>query len=146
MKTFLRILQFARPVEKYAIPYFFCVVLHALFNTMNFALLIPILTTLFDGASMQTIVTTLPEFSLSTDYLQNAVKFLIYKQFGAVYSIHDVLVFISAIVITSVLLSNAFRFAAQKIGVTLKVPPFSPLNHMSRTYSEKPLYSLRKYS
>ena len=37
MKTFLRILQFARPVEKYAIPYFFCVVLHAVFNTMNFA-------------------------------------------------------------------------------------------------------------
>ena len=115
MKTFLRILQFARPVEKYAIPYFFCVVLHAVFNTMNFALLIPILTTLFDGASMQTIVTQLPAFSLSTDYLQDAIKFLIYKQFGTTYSVHDVLVFISTIVIASVLLSNTFRFAAQKI-------------------------------
>ena len=47
-KTYLRLLGFAKPIEKYAIPYFFYDAFYALFNTINFVLIIPILTTLFD--------------------------------------------------------------------------------------------------
>lgn len=115
MKTFLRIFHYARPVEKYAIPYFFCVVLHAIFNTLTFTLIIPVLTTLFDSEAMKTPVTAFPDLKLSTEYLENVIKFFIYKQFGANYSIKDVLVFLSFVIVATVLLSNAFRFLSQKI-------------------------------
>lgn len=115
MKTFFRIFTFARPVEKYAIPYLFCVVLHAAFNTLTFTLIMPVLTTLFNGEAMRQAVTVMPEFQLSTEYLENIIKYFIYLQFGSSYSLQDVLVFLSVIVVSAVLLSNLFRFAAQKI-------------------------------
>ncbi|MEG0500352.1 MAG: ABC transporter ATP-binding protein, partial [Rikenellaceae bacterium] len=66
MKLFFRIFKFASPVGKYAIPYFFCVLIYAFFNTFNFVLIIPILQTLFDGIDPQTLPTVVPEFELST--------------------------------------------------------------------------------
>lgn len=115
MNTFFRIFHYSRPVEKYAIPYFFCVILHAIFNTLTFTLIIPVLTTLFDGAAMKVAVTEMPSFAFSTAYFENIIKYLIYKQFGSGYSIKDVLVFLSFFVVGSVMLSNIFRFASQKI-------------------------------
>ncbi|MFI3267584.1 MAG: ABC transporter ATP-binding protein [Rikenellaceae bacterium] len=115
MKTLLRIFHYARPVEKYAIPYFICVILHAIFNTLTFSLIIPVLTTLFDGEAMKVAVTEMPQLELSTAYLENVIKFFIFKQFGSNYSIEDVLVFMSIMVVVVVLLSNVFRFASQKI-------------------------------
>lgn len=115
MKTFLRIFKFAHPVEKYAIPYFFCVILHAVFNTFTFTLIMPVLTTLFDGNAMTQAVTTMPDFAMSARYLEDVIKYFIYLQFGAVYSVMDVLEFLSIVVVATVLLSNLFRFAAQKI-------------------------------
>ena len=47
-KTYLRLLQFASPISRYAVPYFFTAALHALFNTATYALIIPILNTMFD--------------------------------------------------------------------------------------------------
>ena len=49
-KTYIRLLGFASPISKYAVPYFFYAVFYALFNTINFVLIIPILSTLFDPA------------------------------------------------------------------------------------------------
>ncbi|MFI3262756.1 MAG: ABC transporter transmembrane domain-containing protein [Rikenellaceae bacterium] len=115
MKTFLRIFHYARPVEKYAIPYFFCVILHAIFNTLTFSLIIPVLTTLFDGDAMKVAVTEMPQLELSTSCFENVLKFFIFKQFGLDYSIQDVLFFMSILVVLVVLLSNIFRFASQKI-------------------------------
>ncbi|MEG1635278.1 MAG: ABC transporter ATP-binding protein, partial [Rikenellaceae bacterium] len=115
MKTFLRIFHFAHPIAKYAIPYSIFVFIHAVFNVLNFALIIPILTTLFDGNQMQIAVTQMPSFSLSASTLQDYLKYFIFKEFGADYSIRDVLVFISKVIVASVLISNFARFAAQKI-------------------------------
>ena len=115
MKTFLRVFEFARPITKYAVPYALLIITHALFNVMNFALIIPLLTTLFDGGMMQEAVTVLPEMSLSIDTLQATIKYFIYKQFGAGYSINEVLIFISQIVVGSVLVSNLARYGAQKL-------------------------------
>ena len=48
MNTYWRLLGFAKPIEKYAVPYFFYTLFYAVFNTFNFVLIIPILDTLFD--------------------------------------------------------------------------------------------------
>ena len=47
-KTYLRLLGFARPIEKYAIPYFFYSLLYAVFNSLTFVLIVPIMNTMFD--------------------------------------------------------------------------------------------------
>ena len=43
----MRLIGFARPLRRYAIPYFIFAVLHALFNTFNYAMIVPILNTMF---------------------------------------------------------------------------------------------------
>ena len=47
MKTYWRLLGFAKPIEKYAIPYFFCTLLYAFFNVCTFTLIMPIVNSLF---------------------------------------------------------------------------------------------------
>ena len=44
-KIYMRLLGFARPIRKYAIPYFFYSLFYALFNSLTFLLIMPILKT-----------------------------------------------------------------------------------------------------
>ena len=50
MKTYFRLLSFAKPIEKFAIPYVLATILAILFNTINFTLLAPLLDTLFNAS------------------------------------------------------------------------------------------------
>ena len=47
-KTYMRLLGFVSPISKYAVPYFFYALLYALFNTLTYAMILPIMDTLFD--------------------------------------------------------------------------------------------------
>ena len=49
MKTYFRLLSFAKPIEKYAIPYIICTVITVIFGTLNLALLAPLLQVMFKG-------------------------------------------------------------------------------------------------
>lgn len=71
MKTYLRLLSFARPIGKFAIPYILTTLLAVIFGTLNLALLIPLLETLFKSGADTIQHIPLPEFSLSTDYFKN---------------------------------------------------------------------------
>lgn len=113
MNTYWRLLGFAKPLEKFAIPYFIYILIHAVFNTFNFVLIIPILNTLFDADRAQSIVTQLPDFQLSTAYLQDLINYNLYTIYGADYSVMDVLVTLAVFIVVSVLLSNLFRYFAQ---------------------------------
>ncbi|MDE5962922.1 MAG: ABC transporter ATP-binding protein, partial [Alistipes sp.] len=69
-RTYLRLLGFSRPFSKYAIPYFIYSLLYALFNSLTFLLIIPILNTMFDANnSLNQYVETLPPFELNKEYL-----------------------------------------------------------------------------
>ena len=47
IKIYMRLLGFAKPFGRYAVPYFFYAALHAVFNTCNYAMIIPILNAMF---------------------------------------------------------------------------------------------------
>lgn len=50
LKTYWRLLAFARPLSRYTVPYFFYSVLHAVFNTFTYTMIMPIVSSLFsDG-------------------------------------------------------------------------------------------------
>lgn len=121
MHTYWRLLSFARPIRRYAVPYFFYTLFYTIFYTFTFTLIQPILQTLFAGDSAATLVTTFPKFAFDTDFLQGAISFLIYKVFGADYDTMDVLIFLSVFVILTSLLSNLFRYLGQRTMEAMRV-------------------------
>jgi subfamily B ATP-binding cassette protein MsbA len=113
MKTYWKLLQFARPLEKYAIPYFFYTLLYAVFNVMNFVLVIPILNTLFDPSAQSVAVTTAPHFAMNEEFMRQMIGFVVYKLFGEGYTVMNALVVIAVFLVICALLSNLFRYLGQ---------------------------------
>ncbi len=112
MNTYWKLLRFGRPLEKYAIPYFFYTLLYAVFNVLNFTLVIPILDILF-GLSDTGLVTTAPPFEFSAEFVLQGISYLIYTLFGAEPNATSVLVFVAVLLVCSAMISNTFRYLGQ---------------------------------
>lgn len=121
MKTYWRLLGFAKPIEKYAIPYFFCTLLYAFFNVFTFVLIMPVVNALFSPKGLLQQVTQMPKFTLDTDYLNELLNYLLYRMFGTSYETMDVLVVLAVIVVIASLLSNLFRYFGQRIMENMRV-------------------------
>ena len=121
MNTYWRLLGFAKPIEKYAIPYFFYTLFYTIFYTFTFMLIMPLLNTLFVEDQLLEPVTALPSFALNTDYFRSLVNFLIYRVFGTDYSKMDVLIFLSVFIILMSFLSKLFRYLGQRVMETMRV-------------------------
>ena len=115
MKTYFRLLSFAKPIEKFALPYIFTTILSIIFNTLNLALLAPLLETLFfqNGKSKVLIPPTsswdiMAQFKY---YIQIAID--LYGTWGA-------LQIVCASIIGSGVLANIFRYLSQRIMENLR--------------------------
>lgn len=112
MKTYFRLLSFAKPIEKFAIPYIVTTLLYILFNTLNLALLAPLLDTLFNKKA------TIPATEVAkTAEVAEKSWFDIMAHFRELtdYLIHTygeqpTLKYICIIIVASVLLSNIFKY------------------------------------
>ena len=110
LKTYLRLLGFAKPISRYAVPYFFFAALHALFNTFNYAMIIPILNAMFsEGYAFQPIY-EMPALSFKGEALQLWLNYFYTIIFGVEWKITNVLVLLAVILIAMNLLSNLFRY------------------------------------
>lgn len=115
MRTYFRLLSFAKPIEKFAIPYVLCMVLTVIFSTLNLALLAPLLTIIFNSGSPEAVAkpgSWLDPVGQLMYYSREAIQ-----QFGQV----GALKIVCAIIIVSVLLSNVFRYISQRIMENLKI-------------------------
>lgn len=121
MKTYWRLLGFAKPIGKYAIPYFFCTLLYAFFNVFTFVLIMPIVNSLFAPEGTLEAVREMPHFTLSSDYLNQLLNFFIYKLFGENYRILDVLIVLACVVVVASLFSNLFRYLSQRIIENMRI-------------------------
>ncbi|HYK77714.1 MAG TPA: ABC transporter ATP-binding protein [Daejeonella sp.] len=118
MKTYFRLLSFAKPIEKFAIPYIFATLLAILFNTLNFSLLAPLLQTLFSVDKNAGKTPILPPDS-NWDIMGN---FNYYVQKALIeYGGWETLKIVCIIIIVSVFLSNLFRYFSQRIMENLRV-------------------------
>ncbi|MBQ2783748.1 MAG: ABC transporter ATP-binding protein [Alistipes sp.] len=122
-KTYLRLLDFAKPLSRYTIPYFFFAAFHAVFNTFNYAMIIPILNAMFnsDGGfgfeptySFPTIEFTEAGFTAILSYLYTLV-------FGESYTAVKFLALLGIVTIMMNFLSNLFRYAAAMTVESLRV-------------------------
>ena len=114
MKTYLRLLQFARPIKKYATPYFFFTLLHAFFNMIVFMAISPVLKFLFDPDATRQAVAVLPPFELNTEYITTLVNYLLPRLLGANYKTIDVLIGLSVFIVAVAFLNNLFRYLGQR--------------------------------
>ena len=110
MKTYLRLLGFASPLGRYAIPYFFYSVLHAVFNTFTYTMIIPIIGTLFDEGYVFQPVYEFPAIEFNIETLNSVLNYIYTQIFGAEYSITHLLGLLAVILIMSNLLSGLFRY------------------------------------
>ncbi len=113
MKTYWRLFGFARPIEKYAIPYFIFTLFYALFNTLTYVMIIPVVQTLFDKNAMISKVTEKPAFEASTEYFQSLLNYALYRIFGADYQVMNVLMLLAAVLVCCIFLSSLFRYLGQ---------------------------------
>lgn len=116
MKTYFRLLSYAKPLNKFAIPYVLTTLLSVLFATLNLALVIPLLHTLFNTNECATEVVK-PEhwYELPETFTYYAT------QAGIMYGPYEALKRVCMIIVLSVLLSNLFRYLSQRIMENLRI-------------------------
>ena len=115
MKTYFRLLSFAKPIEKFALPYIFTTILSIIFNTLNLALLSPLLETLFFQNGKSKVV------SPPTSAWDIMAQFKYYIQLAIdLYGTWGALQIVCASIIGSVVLANIFRYLSQRIMENLR--------------------------
>jgi len=121
MKTYLRILQYARPWALFLPQYLLYTVLTIIFSIANFTLIIPMLSVLFDKADKvkvqapDHVASFRPTLTWITDTFQYFFAQVLESRgkLGA-------LAFVCGVVVVSVLLSNVFRYLSLRLLATVR--------------------------
>ncbi len=113
MKTYFRLINFARPLGKYLPEYLVYTILGVVFGLLNFTLFIPLLNLLFTTYPVKEVV-ELPVFTFTIDYFKDLFNYYFYT------IIHDggkiaALQYVCLVIFCSVLLSNLFKFLSQRV-------------------------------
>ncbi|OSZ76923.1 antibiotic ABC transporter ATP-binding protein [Chitinophagaceae bacterium IBVUCB2] len=142
MKIYRRLLAYVRPYRWFVIPFFIFTILAVIFSVFQFALIIPLLNVLFEHKSGNEILTP-PSFSISTGFIRDIFYYQVYrlKDINPVYALY----FITCIIVGAVLLTNLFRYLAQRTLIkarTLLVKKirealFEKINHLHMGFFTK---------
>ncbi|HSZ72493.1 MAG TPA: ABC transporter ATP-binding protein [Cytophagaceae bacterium] len=118
MKTFLRIISFARPFQRYAVPYAIFSIIAILFGLFNFSVIMPVLDILF-GTTKDPSNYILPEASFSMAYLKAVLDYysMIFIQ---EYGKPATLVIICLVLAFSNLLANLFKYLSLRVTSSVK--------------------------
>ncbi|MBL0202124.1 MAG: ABC transporter ATP-binding protein [Chitinophagaceae bacterium] len=120
MKTYRRLLKFAKPYGKFVVPFFGFTLIAVFFSIFQFALIIPLLNFLFDNQTAESLqrYAAAPDFSFSATYFKDLFYYQVYhlKTINPVYALY----FIAALIVLSVVLTNVFRYFAQRSMVSAR--------------------------
>ncbi|MBC7914368.1 MAG: ABC transporter ATP-binding protein [Pyrinomonadaceae bacterium] len=114
MKTYFRLLSFAKPIEKFAIPYIISTLLYILFNTLNFALLAPLLQALLIQKPIEAGLVQ-PE---SWDIMEHFNYYL--SDFTRQYGPNNALKTVCGVLLLANFLTNIFRYFSLRIMENLR--------------------------
>jgi subfamily B ATP-binding cassette protein MsbA len=111
MKTYLRILSYARPFGRFVPTYIFYTLFSIVFGLINFTLLKPLFDVIFEQVAPSDLeqYRALPSFSFSIEYftgLFNHFFLTVQDQYGKM----GTLIFVCIIIVISVFLSNLFTY------------------------------------
>jgi len=117
MKTYFRLLSFAKPIEKFAIPYIIYTLLSVVFSSIAYPLLIPLLNTLFASKGAAVAVGVRPHMFLDvTGWFKYYMSFFIKQQgqWGA-------LKYICILIIITMFIGNFFRYLSARTMENLRL-------------------------
>lgn len=117
MKTYFRLLSFAKPIEKFAIPYIVATLLAVIFATLNLTLLAPLFETLSSDGKPAAIV---PGKEATYWDITGKFREFVHESI-AVNSWQTTLLYVCIAIATSALLSNFFRYFSQRFMEDLRV-------------------------
>ena len=117
MKTYFRLLSFAKPISKYAVPYILCTLITVVFSTLNLALLAPLLHTLFRTEKAEAVEDVPAPEGLDILSYFNYYANQAYELFGP----YNALMYVCIIIVISVFISNLFRYLSQRVMENLRI-------------------------
>ncbi len=111
MKVYRRLIPYARPFGIFVIPFAIFTILTVIFSVFQFALIIPLLNVLFDHQPGNSLASA-PAFSFSAGFIKDLFYYQVYrlKAIDPAYALY----FITFIIVCAVLLTNLFRYLAQR--------------------------------
>jgi subfamily B ATP-binding cassette protein MsbA len=116
MKTYFRLLSFAKPIEKFAIPYIITTLFAIIFNTFLFTLLGPLMNALFLNKCENNPALATKDNSINPiELFSNYVDVLIAQD--KIYALQVICV----VMVITVILANFFRYFSQRFMEDLRV-------------------------
>ncbi|MCB2378913.1 ABC transporter ATP-binding protein/permease [Hymenobacter sp. BT635] len=119
MKTYLRILQYARPLANTVPLYLLYTICGIFFNIGNLALVIPMLNVLFETTKKHQAPDRLPRFTPTLDYITGTFDFY-FTQVIADHGKLGALLFVCVVLVVSVFFSNVFRYLSLRLAARVR--------------------------
>src|SRR5690606_13512973 len=135
MKTYLRILGFAKPLGKYVPQYIIFTLLSIIFGIANLTLIKPLFDVIFEQVRSEKITeySNKPDFSLSIEYFNGLFNYYLVEAIEN-YGKIGALSYVCIIIVISVLLSNLFKYLSAVILAQVRA---NVIEHLLQTISEK---------
>lgn len=116
MKTYFRIISFARPFGVYVPQYLLYTLLYVAFSLIQFSVLMPLFDVLFNQVdpSIANNLVKQPEYEFSIAYLKQLFNYyfgFIIQEYGRLAALQ----FVCGVIVASVFLSNLFRYLSALI-------------------------------
>jgi subfamily B ATP-binding cassette protein MsbA len=113
MKTYLRILSYARPYGKILPQYLIFALLAIIFGLLNYALLKPLFDVIFEQVNPDKLAlyAELPPFSFSLDYFSHLFNHYLLR-YSESHGKMGTLFYVCLVIVTSVLFSNIFTYVS----------------------------------
>ena len=121
MKTYFRLLSFAKPIEKFAIPYIIYTLLYVIFSTLVLTLLGPLMNTLFLTDPHQATQSTAQMVAQPSIFNLSGWFKYYFHFYISHYGAWGALKFVCGVIIVAVFLGNFFRYLSQRTMENLRV-------------------------
>ncbi|HEY8928242.1 MAG TPA: ABC transporter ATP-binding protein [Mucilaginibacter sp.] len=119
MKSYFRLLSFARPIEKFAIPYIIYTLLYVVFSSLIYPLLIPMLNILFlNEKSTITAAASMAKPSMLdiTGWFKYYLSYFIHT-----YGAWTALKYVCSVIIFTMVVGNIFRYLSARTMENLRL-------------------------
>lgn len=135
MKTYLRILGFAKPLGKYVPQYIIFTLLSIVFGIANLTLIKPLFDVIFEQVGSEKIAeySSKPSFSLSIEYFNGLFNYYLVEAIE-LYGKLGALSYVCIIIVISVLLSNLFKYLSAVILAQVRA---NVIENLRKTIFEK---------
>ena len=118
MKDLKRLLAYAKPYRRFCPGYLILSILSVIFGVVNYALIDPLLTVLFQPETIEVEVVK-PAFSLDPAYFEEMFSYWLTKVMAASGMLKG-LMFVCAFFVVASMLSNITRYLSQRILVNMR--------------------------